>query len=291
MMKRLLLICLFSFQTHTVMAEDVCEIIYSPIPHINAAVATGEDRLEGVFKLNTRQQEDLFKSLVTVTDSFFSSSPYVENIISEVKSHKLVSGGYEGITTPSISMTVALDDRVTDKMQAMQKIAAAMAFFFIQDSVLVICPDDGKITETDSYSFDLHDQGGKQFLSAENAQLFFGMMIGMFNGPQDLGYTYYASRGVFSTLVPLSSVDHDRRVLEKLSATLKDLTQGQVDLAITPHRVDIAFPHNDWASDPQGGHLKDIMGNSFSLENLLSHRQKFLQHLDQHISRMAAHKP
>ena len=91
-MKRLLLICLFSFQTHTVMAEDVCEIIYSPIPHINAAVATGEDRLEGVFKLNNRQQEDLFKSLVTVTDSFFSSSPYVENIISEVKSHKLVSG-------------------------------------------------------------------------------------------------------------------------------------------------------------------------------------------------------
>lgn len=276
------ILALFGFPSHLAAAEDVCEIIYSPIPHINAVEATGKTRLQKVFALTTSEQEAFFRALLPVTEAFFDGAPYVRATLSGVSGHGLVTGGYEGITTPSISMKVRLNSSIEDKMAAMQKIAAALAFFYIQDSVLVICPDDGQVNDTDSYSFDLVDRGDVSFFSAKNAQLFFGLMIGAFNGPQDLGYTFYEKRGVFSTLVSLGNLDRDQKVLADIAVTLKHLSQGRVDIGLIRHKVDIAFPHNDWANSPQGSGFKAIMAGEFSEENLSRYRQKFLNLIDQH---------
>ncbi|PCI31913.1 MAG: hypothetical protein COB54_08540 [Alphaproteobacteria bacterium] len=264
-------------------AEDVCEIIYSPIPHISAGQATGSERLEDVFKLGFAAQQALFLSLIKVTDSFFAAAPYITETISQVESHELVIGGYEGITTPSISMKVRLNPAVGNKMAAMETIAAAMGYFYIQDSVLIICPDDGQVNVTDSYSFSLEDTGEKPFFTDDNAPLFFGLMIGAFNGPDGLGYTYYKDSSTFSTLVAIASVSEDAAVFKGITRMLETLSHGDVRIGISQHKVDIAFPHNDWAAQPQGGAFKEVVADSFSENNLAVHRKKFLDVLDQHI--------
>ena len=283
MLLRFMIAFLLAAQVTVAQAEDVCEIIYSPIPHINAEQATGSQRLEDIFKLNFSAQQALFVSLINVTDSFFAAAPYIKNTISEVESHRLVIGGYEGITTPSISMKVRLNPAVSNKMAAMKTIAAAMGYFYIQDSVLIICPDDGQVNATDSYSFSLQDTGEKMFFTDANAQLFFGLMIGAFNSPEGLGYTYYKDSGTFSTLVPISSASKDTEVFKDISHLLESLSQGNVRIGISQHKVDIAFPHNDWAAQPQGGTFKEIVAGNFSENNLAVHRKTFLDVLDHHI--------
>ena len=162
--------------------------------------------------------------------------------------------------------------------------AAYIGYVYAQDSTLVICADEPVENWQRVISTELVDSGEEKFLTEDNVPLFFGMMIGASNGPEELGYTFYKESKTFSTFAESKRDAGEESVIEEISAWLTQISNGDVELAISTRPLWIFFPHNDWQAEPNGASYLRYMERGKVSSILLQRRQQFLDDVDTFLS-------
>ena len=257
-----------------------CELMYAAHPHKKAIVAIGENRLKETLSFNFDEMTEFSREFMPMTLEIASLSGDDSVRINE---QELVLGGYEGVTIPSVVIRVSVLRK--EGYAALLRIASHIGYVYAQDSTLVICATklvDGwdKVS-----SLEVVDQGKVNFFTERNVPLFFGLMIGAFNGPERLGYTFYKDSKIFSTFSESGRSLRGNSVIESLSVWLNELSNGDVDLSISSGPVSIFFPHNDWETNPEGESFQHYMEQGRLNPVLVKNRERYIQRLDQFLNR------
>lgn len=263
-------------------AAAVCEIMYAAHPHEKAVAAVGAHRLEQTQVFN-------FDEMTAFSQAFMPSTQAIAEDVAEssgeslrILEQELVLGGYEGETIPSVVIRASVHGDMG--YAALVRMAAQIGYVYAQDSTLVLCPDEPVESWRRVTSVEIVDKGTEEFFKEENVPLFFGMMIGAFNGPERLGYTFYKDSKTFSTLAESERSSTEGSVLEQLSDWLTELSNGDIELAISTRQLWIFFPHNDWRDEPQGGAYIRYMESSEVDPLLEQRRQQYLNDVDRFLS-------
>lgn len=267
-----------------------CEIMYAAHPHYKAVLAIGEERLKQTTSLSYQETAEFSQAFIPLTDDIIHSLIAPSNNDIKVSGQALVLGGYEGETVTSVAIkTTVFSETGHEKLL---KLAAHIGYVYAQDSTLVIC--EGNVYDVDKNwtqlrSIEIKDQGKTLFFAEKNVPIFFGMMIGAFNSPENVGFTFYKDAKVFSTLAGSANASKELAVVEKLASWLNDLSNGAVELNIATKDTWVFFPHNDWEQAPLGESYKNYMAQE-SIAGLEQKRQAFLQAIDQFMQQKASRK-
>ncbi len=254
-----------------------CQIIYSPIPHASSAHVVGQAQLDRIFALTNDDKRRFFRSLSGITESAIRATmdPAAKWELQPVQE---VLGGYEGETTPSISLPMRspLDLDISQ----LERVASAIGYVYVQDSVLVQCADDGVENASDAVTVVVKDAGRRTFLNADNVPFLFGMMIALNNGPGGLGYTYYPNTGRFETLEDEIETGAVAKMLQDISRQLRQLSHNDILLEISTEKLDVSFPHNSWSVARRGESYLSELPSAADRQVLAEHRRQFLLALD-----------
>lgn len=258
-----------------------CEIMYASHPHPKAIIAVGSERLKQVSTLSYEETAEFSKTFIPLTNDIISSLVGSSNKSIKVKEQELILGGYEGETVTSVVIkTVVFNDK---GQNTLLKLAAHIGYVYAQDSTLVICSDKPSSVDdnwTPLRSIEIKDEGKEDFFKEKNVPIFFGMMIGAHNSPDNLGYTFYKNSKIFSTLASSTHGKEELDVLSGLANWVKDISDGDISLNISSKDTWVFFPHNDWESNPLGKSYKKYI-NINAIKGLDIKRQQFLNRVDQ----------
>jgi hypothetical protein len=255
----------------------VCEVMYAAHPHSKAITALGEQRLSVINNLS-------FESMTAFSQRFM---PMTRAIADDVADHQktikvlgqeLVLGGYEGESIPSVALRVSVSD--AQGYPALLNMAAHIGYVYAQDSVLVICSDQPPGNWEKASNVKVIDGGREKFLNDKNVPLLYGLMMGTFNSPKELGYTYYKDSKIFTTLAISGRPPGELQAMNSLSNWLFMLSNGNVNLDVNKENVWIFFPHNDWEKHPKGGAYLQYMFNAELNSELIRHQLNFIQEVD-----------
>lgn len=256
-----------------------CEILYAAHPHKHASEAIGEQRLERTLELDFEQMSDYSELFIPLTSKIaraFLAGDGGDTI--ELTSHKVVLGGYEGESAPSVMIEVTVKDR--RGYQELIELAAAIGYVYAQDSTLVICTGDLGDQWQSAVSLEVTDTGREALLTEESIPIVYGMMIGIAGSVDDLGYTYYEDRKLLSSLAESDRDVQEQEIWAEIAQWVNTMSNGDMELAIDERNVSIFFPHNDWDGRPSGGNYLEYLSGVAEAKNLEAWRKEFLQKLD-----------
>lgn len=260
-----------------------CELMYAAHPHKHATEAIGEERLQRTLDLSFEQMAAYSEVFIPMTaqiaNAFIAGS---DGSSLDLTSQQVVLGGYEGESAPSVMLEVSIKDR--RGYQELIELAAAIGYVYAQDSTLVICSGDLGEEWQSVVSLEVTDTGREPLLTEESIPIVYGMMIGIAGSVDDLGYTYYEDRKLFSTLAETDRNVTEQEIWSDISRWVNTVSNGDVELAIDERDVSIFFPHNDWEDHPQGADYLDYLRGVAAAQNLAVWRKEFLQKLDVFLS-------
>ena len=260
----------------------VCEVMYAAYPHEKAVAAIGEQRLKQTQSFDFNEMRVFSKAFMPTTQAIAEDVARSSGESLRILGQKIVLGGYEGASLPSVVIRTAVRGKVG--YTALVKMAAHIGYIYAQDSTLVICADEPVENWQNVTSLEVTDNGEEEFLNEDNVPLFFGMMIGAFNGPERLGYTFYKESKTFSTLAASDRSPGEYAVVKQLSDWLTELSNGDVELAISTRSLWIFFPHNDWQENPEGQAYFNYMERGLENRLLAQRRQQYLDDIDKFLS-------
>ena len=259
---------------------DRCELFYETRPHKNAKKTINPGLIRAAASLSSADVYRFTESLVPLTDRLLSDAVESYGDTLTVRSHEIVQGGYEGITSSSVVLRITLNDQTA--YQSLSDLAARIGYLYVQDSTLVACENISAEGWLDTESYELSDtQDSQQFWNEKNAALFFGLMIGASNDPDDIGYTYYPEAGIFLTFV---DSDQEKEMVNSLVEWVEGLSEGSIDIAAINKRLKIFFPHNDWDAYPEGESYQKALQSDAVLDDLNGYRKLYIQKLDAFIN-------
>ncbi len=256
---------------------SVCQIIYSPIPHVTSGHIIGQDNLDSIFRLKSDDKRRFFRSLADITEGLVTAT--IDPTGSwERQPVEEVVGGYEGKTSPSLNLRFL--SRQGGEISQLEQVADAIGYVYAQDSVLVQCSDDGIRNDTDAVTVVVKNGTSRPFLDSDGAPILFGIMIALNNGPENLGYTYYPESGRFETLEKNVEARKTEKILEAASQQLMRISDGEVSLDISVEALEVSFPHNSWSTARQGESYLSRLPIEVDRQILAEHRQRFLDTID-----------
>ncbi len=152
-------------------------------------------------------------------------SPDLANKV-RLKEVLITQGGYEGVSSISINLplTMAAGSVSADIISLASMIGYRPLYY--QDSVLLSCSDDIDENMKTARLHTLSDAGEMDYLKPMSARLLFGMMMGVLNRVEYVGYTYDASKNQFRALDFDTQNDKKRKALLKITQHLKEITGG-----------------------------------------------------------------
>lgn len=260
-----------------------CEVMYAAHPHKKAVAAVGVDRISQTLSFDFEEMTAFSQAFIPNTQAIAEDIARSSGKSLRLLAQQLVLGGYEGETIPSVVIRVAV--REAAGYAALVRMAAHIGYVYAQDSTLVICADEPVESWRKVNSVEIVDKGAEKFFKEENVPLFFGLMIGAFNGPERLGYTFYRDSKTFSTLAESERSPGEGSIIEGLSDWLAELSNGDVELAVSTRPLWIFFPHNDWRAEPEGGSYLRYMNRGEVSPLLKQRRRQYLQDVDKFLSR------
>ncbi|SEL05867.1 hypothetical protein SAMN05216262_10580 [Colwellia chukchiensis] len=267
-----------------------CEILYAAHPHYKAVQAVGENRLKQTTSLSFQETAAFSQAFMPLTQDIINSLVAANGSDIKVFEQALVIGGYEGESVTSVAIKTQVFNAAGH--EKLLKLAAHIGYVYAQDSTLVMC--EGNVYDVDKNwlalkSINIKDRGKSVFFEEKNVPIFFGMMIGAFNSPENVGFTFYKDAKVFSTLAGSANASKELAVVKKLASWLNELSNGDIELAIVTKDSWVFFPHNDWQAAPLGQSYKSYMAQE-SIAGLDLKRQRFLKGIDQFMQQKASRK-
>ena len=256
----------------------ICEVMYAPHPHHKAAEVIGEDRLEQTLALDFDDMAAFSLEFMASTNDIAQDVAMSSGGMLEILDQSLVTGGYEGETIPSVVIRTSVhgDSGYADLI----RMAARIGYVYVQDSTLVICPDEPVEDWEKLISVEVTDSGNETFFDSDSVRLFYGMMIGAFNGHEGLGYTFYEESGTFSTLAESSLESGGDSIIESIADRLYELSNGDVEFEVTRRSVWVFYPHNDWTTNPSGDSYVAFMDDGVVSDVTARRRVEFLSSVD-----------
>lgn len=259
-------------------ALSTCELMYSAHPHNRAIDAMGIERLAFVRMLDVQETGEYSRTFLAMTREMTDVITEQSKGSLEFLGQDLVLGGYAGVSTTTAVIRTAVHNPAG--YQALLRLAARIGYVYAQDSTLVICDGQGIKDWRNVVSLEISDSGEEIFLSEENAIRFYGLIVGAFNGPDNIGYTYYPESKMFSTLAGLSRGEEGRSIVEKLTAWLSTLSNGDIQFKISERRVWVFYPHNNWKEHPKGDTYRAYLTGQKIGPRLHQRRNQFLKIFD-----------
>ena len=253
-----------------------CEILIAPTPHVTSTHVVGKERLERIHSLSSIEVRDFYRTLTNITDRLLQWAIGPDSGWT-IESQRELIGGYEGLSIPSV--VVQLESNGTGRIDEIKWVVAALGYVYIQDSALMICDDDGLANDTDATNLIVVDAGRRAFLSESSAELLFGMMIGLNNGADGLGYSFFPKRKTFETLEFDSQTRPMTALMRKVSQQVASLSNNQVVLDVTSRPVEVVFPGNDWAMTKNGESYMALL-DGVDHAMLQTYREQFLLAID-----------
>jgi len=257
--------------------------MYSAHPHSRAVEAIGTERLALVHALDVQDTSDYSSTFLPLTREMADAIAGQSRGSLEILGQDLVLGGYAGVsTTTAVIRTGILKP---EGYQTLLRLAARIGYIYAQDSTLVICEGKPVNDWRSVVSLEISDTGKEAFLSEENAIRFYGLIVGAFNGPDNIGYTYYPESKVFSTLAGLSRGWEGRLIVEELANWLSTLSNGDIQFRFVERPVWIFYPHNNWEENPEGGTYTSHLAGQKIGPRLHQRRKQFLKTFDNYFAR------
>ena len=259
-------------------SSPTCELMYSAHPHQRAIAAVGAERLALVQTLDVQETGIYSNAFLAMTREMAKTTTSNSQGKLEFLGQDLVLGGYAGVSTTTAVIRTAIHG--PSGYQALLRLAARIGYVYAQDSTLVICDGQAPANWRSVVSLEISDAGNEAFLSEENAIRFYGLIVGAFNGPDNIGYTYYPGSKVFSTLAGLSRGKEGRSIVEELANWLSTLSNGDVQFKFDERPVWIFYPHNNWKEYPEGGAYSAHLTDQNIDPGLHQRRAQFLKTFD-----------
>ena len=226
-----------------------CEISFSLFPHKNTEAHWASADWKGLALI----AKDAGKERAFIN----SFNANISNIIKTVGAEKdanvqqieNVTGGYEGITSPSLSLVVRAG--AVEQRKRVQLLAAGLGYVFLQDSVLVQCTPlagDKNLVP----AIDLTESGPLDLVNSASVKSIYGMLIGEADGNLNLGFSYYANEDRFSMLGFIDGGAYEQSLMKGLVKRLKYFSQDVQKLTLNTSLKWVSFPSNDWSVNTHG---------------------------------------
>jgi len=284
LLSTILFLCALN-STYSYAAGEVlstCELMYSAHPHGQAVVALGSKRLALVRALNVEETGNYSSNFLSMTREMANAVIASSGGSLEFLNQNLVLGGYAGTSTTTAVIRTAVHEPAG--YQALLRLAARIGYVYAQESTLVICDGEAVANWRSVVSLEISDSGKEAFLSKKNAIRFYGLIVGAFNGPDNIGYTYYPESKVFSTLAGLSTGEKGRSLVEELGNWLSTLSNGDIQFKFAERPVWIFYPHNNWKQYPGGDTYTEYLTGGKIGSDLRQRRTQFLQSFDSYFT-------
>ncbi len=261
---------------------STCELMYSAHPHNKAIGALGAERLERIRALDVSETADYSRHFLQLTENISQNVSMGSEGGLLIIGQDLVLGGYAGTSTTTAVIRTTVHSR--EGYKALLKLASHIGFVYAQDSTLVICEGRAVPHWRGVVSLEITDAGEESFLNEGNAIRLYGLIVGAFNGPENIGYTYYPDRRIFSTLAGLSRGEQGRTIVKDLTSWLSTLSNDDIQFKVDERPVWIFYPHNNWEVNPDGENYATFMADQQINSGLLDRRKQFLQLFDRYFN-------
>ena len=267
-------------------AEETCEINFSLFPHKNTEAQWASADWKGLALIakNSEKERIFIKS--------FNAN--ISNIIKIVGAEKYaniqqienVTGGYEGITSPSLSLVVP--DGTAEGRKRVLRLAAGLGYVFLQDSVLVQCTPlagDKNLVP----AIDLTESGPLDLVNSSSVKAIYGILIGEADGNLSLGFSYYANEDRFSMFGFIDGGTYEQQLMKGLVKRLQYFSQDAQKLALNTSQKWVSFPSNDWSVNTHGQAYVQADAIAIYRDALKAEQTRFLEVAKATIAALSSH--